>query len=162
MRRVTRAQWWLLIGLLLCLPFAQARSHHSHGSVANAPISLAELPTEARNTLQLIKNNGPFPYSRDGVVFSNYEHVLPQQQRGYYHEYTVKTPGARNRGARRIVCGIAPARGRPMGSPVKGTPPDTRPPGGLGAAPLQSSDPFALPECYYSDDHYRSFRRIRE
>jgi ribonuclease T1 len=162
MRRVTRAQWWLLIGLLLCLPFAHARSHHSHDAVSNLTVPVAELPPEARATLQLIEQGGPFPYSRDGVVFSNYEHVLSQQQRGYYHEYTVKTPGARNRGARRIVCGIIPARGRPMGSPVKGTPPDTRPPGGLGAAPLLRSDPFALPECYYSDDHYRSFRRIGE
>jgi ribonuclease T1 len=161
MRCVNQARWWLLFGLLLCLPFAQARSHHSHAAAVTSTIAVAELPPEARDTLQLINSNGPFPYPRDGVVFGNYEHVLPQQTRGYYHEYTVKTPGAHNRGARRIVCGIVPARGRPMGSPVKGTPPDTRPPGGLGAAPLLRSDPFALPECYYSDDHYRTFKRIR-
>jgi len=125
MRRVTQARWWLLFGLLLCLPFAQARSHHSHDAAVTTTIAAAELPPEARNTLQLIKNNGPFPYPRDGVAFGNYEHILPQQPRGYYREYTVKTPGAHNRGARRIVCG-------------------------------------ALPECYYSDDHYRSFKRIRE
>lgn len=160
MRCVVQARWWLLVGLLLCVPFAQARSHHSHDAVP--VIGIAQLPPEARETLQVIERGGPFPYPRDGVVFSNYEHVLPQQKRGYYHEYTVKTPGAHNRGARRIVCGIVPARGRPMGSPVKGTPPDTRPPGGLGAAPLLRSDPFALPECYYTDDHYRSFRRIKE
>jgi ribonuclease T1 len=125
MRRVNQARWWLLFGLLLCLPFAQARSHHAHDAAAITIISVAELPPEARETLQLIKNNGPFAYPRDGVVFGNYEHILPQQTRGYYHEYTVKTPGAHNRGARRIVCG-------------------------------------KVPECYYSGDHYRSFRRITE
>jgi ribonuclease T1 len=144
MRLVTQARWWLLFGLLLCLPFAQARSHHSHAASPVSGIAVSELPAEARSTLQLIKNNGPFPYPRDGVVFGNYEHVLPQHARGYYHEYTVKTPGAHNRGAHRIVCGMAPARGRPMGSP------------------LPRSDPFALPECYYSDDHYQTFKRIRE
>ena len=162
MLRVARARWWLLVGLLLCLPLAHARSHHSHDAASGLTVPVAELPPEARVTLRLIEQGGPFPYPRDGVVFGNYERALPQRERGYYHEYTVKTPGTRNRGARRIVCGIVPARGRPMGSPVKDTPPDTRPPGGPGAAPLQSSDPFALPECYYTDDHYRSFRRIRE
>ena len=88
-------------------------------------IALAELPAEARDTLQAIKQGGPFAYPRDGVVFKNYERVLPKQPRGYYREYTVNTPGARNRGARRIVCG-------------------------------------PLPECYYTADHYRTFKRIRE
>lgn len=106
MRRVT--QWWLLFGLLLCMPLAQARSHHSRDAGALAPITAAELPPEARTTLQLINRGGPFPYPRDGVVFGNYEHQLPQQPRGYYHEYTVKTPGAHDRGARRIVCGVVP------------------------------------------------------
>ena len=99
--------WLALSGMLLCLPLAaQARSHHSHN--ANAvlePITVAELPLEARTTLRLIRQGGPFPYPRDGVVFGNFEKSLPQQPRGFYHEYTVKTPGARNRGARRIVCG---------------------------------------------------------
>ena len=62
---------------------------------------------EARETLALIKKGGPFPYSRDGVVFGNREGQLPKQKRGYYHEYTVKTPGSRTRGARRIVRGGA-------------------------------------------------------
>lgn len=159
MRRAVQARWWLLVGLLLCLPFAQARSQPASGLPL---ISVAALPPEARATLQLVKRGGPFPYSRDGVVFGNRERILPPQPRGYYREYTVQTPGLRHRGARRIVCGIVPARGRPMGSPVKGTPPDTRPPGGLGAAPLLRSDPFALHECYYSADHYRSFQRITE
>lgn len=63
------------------------------------------LPAEARRTLALIRSGGPFPYAKDGTVFSNFERVLPQHKRGYYHEYTVKTPGERDRGARRIVTG---------------------------------------------------------
>ncbi len=88
-------------------------------------VRVKELPVEARQTLTLIKQNGPFPYERDGVVFGNREALLPKRERGYYREFTVKTPGARDRGARRIVAG-------------------------RGA------------EYYYSDDHYRSFRRIIE
>ena len=88
-------------------------------------ISANELPTEARQTLSRIQTAGPFPYAKDGVVFSNREHRLPRQSRGYYHEFTVTTPGARDRGARRIISG------RPG-------------------------------EYYYTDDHYRSFRRIQE
>lgn len=68
-------------------------------------IHITDLPPEARHTLVLIKRGGPFPYAKDGSVFGNYEGVLPKQKRGYYHEFTVKTPGARNRGARRIVVG---------------------------------------------------------
>jgi ribonuclease T1 len=63
------------------------------------------LPPEAIRTIDLIRNNGPFPYPRDGIVFGNYERRLPIQPRGYYREYTVPTPGSRNRGARRIVTG---------------------------------------------------------
>ncbi|MEU7027295.1 ribonuclease domain-containing protein [Streptomyces sp. NPDC046275] len=65
----------------------------------------AELPPEARRTLALIRKGGPFPYAKDGAVFSNFERVLPRHPRGYYHEYTVPTPGERDRGARRIVTG---------------------------------------------------------
>ena len=127
MQHSHRIFWLALSGMLLCLPLAaHSRSHHSHNdNTVLAPVAVAELPTEARTTLRLIKQGGPFPYPRDGVIFGNFEKRLPQQPRGYYHEYTVKTPGARNRGARRIVCGI----------PV---------------------------ECYYSGDHYRTFRRIQE
>ena len=64
-----------------------------------------ELPPEARATLDLIKSGGPFPYTQDGRVFSNREKLLPLRSRGYYQEYTVKTPGAQDRGARRIVAG---------------------------------------------------------
>lgn len=70
-----------------------------------ADVSLASLPPEARKTDQLIHSGGPFPFARDGVVFGNYEKRLERRPRGYYHEYTVPTPGARNRGARRIICG---------------------------------------------------------
>ncbi|MEU4211900.1 ribonuclease domain-containing protein [Streptomyces sp. NPDC026206] len=63
------------------------------------------LPPEARRTLELIAVGGPFPYEKDGTVFGNYENRLPKQARGYYHEYTVPTPGSRNRGARRIITG---------------------------------------------------------
>ena len=79
---------------------------------------------------RLILSGGPFPYDKDGIVFGNRERLLPAKTRGYYREYTVKTPGARNRGARRMVCG--------------GTPP-TKP-----------------EACFYSDDHYASFRRIAQ
>jgi ribonuclease T1 len=92
-------------------------------------VAVADLPREARDTLGLIRAGGPFPYERDGVRFGNRERLLPPKARDYYREYTVRTPGARNRGARRIVCG-GPART-----------PDA---------------------CYYTDDHYRSFLRIRE
>jgi len=92
-------------------------------------IYAARLPPEARDVLRLIRQDGPFPYSKDGSVFGNREGLLPQQPPGYYAEYTVPTPGARDRGARRIVAG-----GRPRG----------------------------MGDNYYTDDHYRSFRRIRE
>ncbi|MEU8543542.1 ribonuclease domain-containing protein [Streptomyces sp. NPDC048717] len=65
----------------------------------------ADLPREARDTMGLIRAGGPYPYTKDGTVFGNFERVLPQHKRGYYHEYTVKTPGSRDRGARRIVTG---------------------------------------------------------
>ena len=70
-------------------------------------IAVHELPPEARETLALIRSGGPFPYARDGVVFNNREGLLPKRERGYYREYTVKTPGSRDRGARRIVAGRA-------------------------------------------------------
>ncbi|WP_048817326.1 ribonuclease [Ralstonia solanacearum] len=68
-------------------------------------ILAADLPNEAQRTLVLIGQGGPFPYAKDGTTFGNYERRLPARKRGYYHEYTVKTRGARNRGARRIICG---------------------------------------------------------
>lgn len=68
-------------------------------------IPAAQLPPEARETLALIRQGGPFPYARDGITFGNREGALPRKRRGYYHEYTVKTPGVRTRGARRIIWG---------------------------------------------------------
>ena len=91
-------------------------------------VALADLPKEARDLRASIDRGGPFHYSRDGVVFGNRERILPSMPRGYYHEYTVRTPGASDRAARRMVCG----------------------------------GPRTTPEvCYYSDDHYQSFRRVR-
>ncbi|MBR6976223.1 MAG: ribonuclease N1 [Ottowia sp.] len=91
-------------------------------------VALAELPRQAHDTWRLIHSGGPFPYEKDGQVFGNRERLLPRQPRGYWREYTVRTPGAQGRGARRIVCGGA----RP-------TKPDA---------------------CYYTADHYSSFKKI--
>lgn len=95
---------------------------------AAAVVVLGTLPAEAQSTYQLVLNGGPFPYAKDGSVFGNRERHLPSKPRGFYREYTVKTPGSRNRGARRIVCG-----GKPPTQPEA---------------------------CFYTDDHYASFRRI--
>lgn len=70
-----------------------------------AEVKASQLPQEARDTLALIQRGGPYPYSRDGVVYSNFEKILPGKASGYYHEYTVVTPGSQDRGARRIVAG---------------------------------------------------------
>lgn len=85
-----------LAGLLGCSPPAEQASGYP------------ELPPEAVETIALIRQGGPFPYRKDGTVFQNRERLLPQKPRGYYREYTVKTPGARDRGARRIVTGGDP------------------------------------------------------
>ena len=93
-----------LLGLALAAAMTiGAQAGSSAGLGADVPLS--SLPPEAQKTDQLIHSGGPFPYSRDGVVFGNYEKRLPREPRGYYHEYTVPTPGAHNRGARRIICG---------------------------------------------------------
>jgi ribonuclease T1 len=68
-------------------------------------INVKDLPKQGRDTLDLIKSDGPFPHDRDGVTFNNRERILPKERRGYYKEYTVRTPGVKHRGARRIVCG---------------------------------------------------------
>ena len=88
-------------------------------------VDLKDLPREARQMVLLIKAGGPFQHSQDGKPFQNREQLLPRHGRGYYREYTVRTPGARDRGARRIVAG-------------------------------------RNGEYYYTDDHYRSFKRIIE
>jgi ribonuclease T1 len=111
--------------------FAAAGGAHARAPVAGnglATVALADLPPEARRTEQLIRNGGPFPHGKDGTVFGNRERMLPREKRGYYREYTVKTPGSRDRGARRIVCG--------------------------------GTQPTAPEACYYTSDHYSSFKRI--
>ena len=114
----------VVVGFLLVGTLAQAKGPvEGLGSVA-----LSVLPPEAQKTQRLILAGGPFPYAKDGVVFGNFERVLPRRERGFYREYTVPTPGARDRGARRIVCG--------------GNPP-TRP-----------------DACFYTADHYASFKHI--
>lgn len=99
----------LFLAVLLVLASAQtfARSGLQHDTIQQV-ITVSQLPSEARDTLHLIRQGGPFPYARDGTVFGNRERKLPQRAQGYYREYTVKTPGARDRGARRIVCGPIP------------------------------------------------------
>jgi len=92
----------VLVGL--CYGNATAFEPASKRATPTLPsIALSDLPKEARDTLALIKRGGPYPYSKDGAVFGNRERLLPLKPRGHYREYTVKTPGAKNRGARRIV-----------------------------------------------------------
>jgi len=96
-----------LIALLGLLAWGGASAFWSNpnawGHIETA--HLIGLPPEVRQTVDLIKRGGPFPYVRDGIVFHNREHKLPPKPRGYYHEYTVPTPGAHDRGARRIING---------------------------------------------------------
>ena len=92
----------ILSGTVLICAAAYAKE------TASETVSLARLPSEAQVTDRLIRAGGPFTSSKDGVVFGNRERILPAERRGFYHEYTVPTPGARNRGARRIVCGGNP------------------------------------------------------
>jgi ribonuclease T1 len=75
---------------------------------AAGPVAAEQLPAEARETLRLIDAGGPFPYRRDGIAFQNRERRLPEQAKGYYREYTVPTPGSKDRGARRIIAGDKP------------------------------------------------------
>ncbi len=117
-----------LAGLLLLAAFAALTAQPQDRGAPNSAIPcirVSDLPPEARATLALIRAGGPFPHARDGSVFANREALLPPAARGTYREYTVITPGRRDRGARRIVA-------------VKRA------------------------EFYYTEDHYRSFRRIIE
>ncbi|MEI7975907.1 MAG: ribonuclease [Betaproteobacteria bacterium] len=93
--------WGLLFAP--CTNLVQAKSVAE--AVVVAPIALQDLPKEGQETYLLIRQGGPFRYEKDGVVFGNRERQLPQAKRGFYREYTVKTPGEKSRGARRIVCG---------------------------------------------------------
>ncbi|MDR2128383.1 MAG: ribonuclease [Burkholderiaceae bacterium] len=99
------------LALLLCAPLSQAGGEaqtwrqQEQATAESAFIALADLPSQGRKTYRLILQGGPFPHDKDGTVFGNREGLLPAMKRGYYREYTVETPGLRNRGARRIVCG---------------------------------------------------------
>ena len=124
--------WWQALrktGRVVVLTCAVlvAGAVHAKGHVPDT-VALADLPAEAQATHKLVLAGGPFPYPKDGTVFGNRERVLPQRTRGFYREYTVRTQGARNRGAQRIVCG-----GEQVRSPQA---------------------------CYYTGDHYLTFRRI--
>jgi ribonuclease T1 len=90
----------LVLTLFLLLTLMFSVSGFARSAPDNDVVPLSALPREARE-----KQGGPFPHDKDGVIFGNYERLLPKQKRGYYREFTVKTPGARNRGARRIVAG---------------------------------------------------------
>ena len=94
---------WVVLAAMLWLPLPTLAAQPSQPGLSSIPV--AELPAEARATLRAIKRGGPFAFARDGAVFNNFETVLPRQKRGYYHEYTVKTPGVHNRGVRRIISG---------------------------------------------------------
>lgn len=122
---------FLLAASLTGTALVHARQPSRDGSAesGSAVISVVELPKAGRVTYELIRAGGPFPFDKDGIVFGNRERQLPAERRGFYREYTVSTPGSRDRGARRIVCG-GPARA-----------------------------PHA---CYYTADHYASFRKIVE
>ena len=117
----------VLTGVLLVLTGAWGVVQAQESNSTTATVALNQLPAQGIETYQLIRQGGPFPFGKDGVVFGNRERVLPAAKRGYYHEYTVKTPRSRDRGARRIVCG------------GQATAPDA---------------------CYYTADHYASFRKI--
>ena len=111
-------------GLLSIAGVVQAREQ----APTFVTISAASLPVEAQAVERAIHRGGPFAFPKDGIVFANRERLLPAQWRGFYREYTVPTPGARDRGGRRIVCG--------------------------------GTEPRAPLACYYTADHYASFRRI--
>lgn len=144
---------WLILALAFSapaaargdVPQAQTQSPQTHVQENKQQIRVAELPQEARETLQLIRRGGPYPHDRDGVTFGNYEKLLPAAPRGHYREYTVMTPGVRHRGARRIVVGCERQR---AASPS---------PGALRLVQCRDGGEF-----YYTADHYRSFRRIVE
>ncbi|MFE9121166.1 ribonuclease domain-containing protein [Streptomyces sp. NPDC007172] len=92
-------------GTASATPTAVTADASSQSVTSVGSVCYSALPSQAHDTLHLIDQGGPFPYSQDGVVFQNREGVLPQQSSGYYHEYTVITPGAPTRGTRRIITG---------------------------------------------------------
>jgi ribonuclease T1 len=115
--------WALLAAALLVANPSAAQTFQDRAGTGIKTISVSQLPPPARETLRLLRSNGPFPYVKDGAIFGNREQRLPRRPRGYYREYTVPTPGSHDRGPARIVAGRNGER-------------------------------------YYTDDHYRSFKRI--
>jgi ribonuclease T1 len=103
MRRIQNL--FLTLALLLGITTTSYGYDFTHHTNTHSTVSVSMLPPEAQTTLSLIQRGGPFPYPRDGIVFQNREHILPPHPKGYYHEYTVTTPGASNRGTRRIISG---------------------------------------------------------
>ncbi len=113
--------------IVLALSVAPISFARTSACALDQSISVRDLPGQGQDTLALIAAGGPFSSNRDGIPFGNRERILPKEKRGFYREYTVRTPGVKNRGARRIVCG---------------------------------GDQRAADLCYYSDDHYQSFKCI--
>lgn len=130
-RRIRHSLESVLLAGFLLLGLSDTNLVHAKGpgpDASSGTVALVQLPIQGQDMMKLIRAGGPFRHDKDGVVFGNREKILPAEMRGFYREYTVKTPGERTRGARRIVCG--------------------------GLKP-------ALPDaCYYTDDHYASFRKI--
>lgn len=138
--QVLRRDWhkrWRQAGLTMLLavlagvvvvPSGTALARNTFSPAVADTVAVDQLPPQGRSMLTLIYQGGPFRHDKDGVVFGNRERLLPANPRAYYREYTVRTPGERSRGARRIVCGG-----------------------------LQAAAPDA---CFYTDDHYASFRKI--
>lgn len=116
-----------MTGAALVLALAQPTLARQVQTEGMGTIAVQQLPNEARQTLERIEAGGPFLYDKDGSRFGNYERILPQREREYYREYTVKSARSRNRGAKRIVCG---------------------------------GEQRAANDCYYTEDHYNSFKRI--
>lgn len=129
-RPMAAPQRWMMVFLgvwvSVCTLVVQARP--ATDAQDSPTVWVTDLPREGQETYQLIHQGGPFPYEKDGTVFGNRERILPREQRGFYREYTVRTPGIKHRGARRIVCG--------------------------GQVPRKPD------ACYYTQDHYASFRLI--
>ena len=120
---------WLLAGLVSAsVAFAPVLLARTPACPVGQFVAAQELPKQGVETLALIASGGPFSSNRDGINFGNRERMLPKAPRGYYREYTVRTPGVKSRGARRIVCG---------------------------------GDQRSPDACYYSDDHYQSFKCIQ-
>jgi ribonuclease T1 len=120
----------VFLGLVLSICTFLVHSQPVTDAPVSPTVSVTELPREGQETYQLIRKGCPFPYEKDGSVFGNRERILPREARGFYREYTVRTPGLKHRGARRIVCG--------------------------GLVPRNPQT------CYYTSDHYASFRVIVE